>query len=185
MILFFRLMAGVFIAALSGFSLYAFFEIQTLQKSLQSHSQQIDVLSQKMLSVETRTELLDVRNEEAYIKTSFGGIGLQFNLVGVDAISEKGLRIESAVKDKPAWRAGLRSGDFILTIDEQNTAGMKIGDALNKMRGQAGTLVSITYKSLASEEPKSVAIVRENIKIRTLRPKKNDDKIDALWEIVE
>lgn len=124
MTLFFRLMAGVFIAALAAFSVYAFLEMrgmqqgqQAMQEALQSQSQAIDTLRQKMLVVETKTEQLDVRKEETYTKMTLSGVGLRADFTRLDIISEKGLRIDRVIKNKPAWRAGLREDDFILAID--------------------------------------------------------------------
>ena len=42
----------------------------------------------------------------------------------------------SPIEDTPAWRAGLKSGDLIIKIDDTNVKGLTLDDAVKKMRGK-------------------------------------------------
>lgn len=54
-----------------------------------------------------------------------------------------------------------------------------------RIRGKAGTSVSITYKSKADKETKSVSLTREDIEIKMRRTKGNWSEAEELWEETE
>jgi carboxyl-terminal processing protease len=77
------------------------------------------------------------------------------------------------MKDTPASRAGIRSGDMILTIDGKDTSAMSVDDAVSAIRGTAGTTVKLELQR-GQGKPFDVSVVRENITLptvdTTLRP---------------
>nr|WP_224244358.1 S41 family peptidase [Hyalangium gracile] len=99
--------------------------------------------------------------KEMKIDTSgeFGGLGVE--------IARRGERIVvvAAIDDTPAARAGLRPGDEILRIDDENTQGQDLAWALQKMRGPAGKRVLLTIMREGFSAPRELAIIRDHIRI--------------------
>src|SRR3989344_1513751 len=75
---------------------------------------------------------------EEDIKGSFSGIGIEIG------IKDKILTVIAPLRDTPAWRADMKSGDKILKIDETLTNGMSVDEAIKLIRGEEGTSVSLT-----------------------------------------
>ena len=60
---------------------------------------------------------------------AFGGLGMEIG-------AEDGfVKVIAPIEDTPAERAGVKSGDFILKINDESTRGMSVNDSLKKMRG--------------------------------------------------
>lgn len=97
-------------------------------------------------------------------KGEFGGLGIEISI-------EKGiLTIISPIDDTPAQRAGVRAGDKITAINGESTENITIEDAVKKMRGPKGTPVTITILREGLDETFDLTIIREIIKIKTVRP---------------
>lgn len=105
------------------------------------------------------------------IKGSFSGIGAE---VG---IKDKILTIISPLKDSPAWRAGIKASDKILKIDNTTTTDMSIDAAINLMRGEKGTTVTLTILRLGENETREVKIIRDIIEIPTIETESLPDGI--------
>ena len=95
----------------------------------------------------------------------FGGIGIEIT------IRDDFLTIVSPIEDTPAFRAGLKAGDQIVKIGEKSTKGMSLIEAVSLMRGHKGTKLSITIMREGLDKPKEYSLVRENIKIKSVRAK--------------
>jgi carboxyl-terminal processing protease len=99
--------------------------------------------------------------KEMKIDTSgeFGGLGIE--------IARKGDRIVvvAPIDDTPAARAGVRSGDELLRIDDESTEGKDLPWALQKMRGPAGKRVLLTIMREGFSAPREIAIIRDHIRI--------------------
>ena len=111
--------------------------------------------------------------EEFKIGTSgkFGGLGM---VVGLrDGI----LTVISPIEGTPAFRAGLKSGDKIITIDEDSTINMSLQEAVNKLRGDPSTAVILIVESKKSQTNKTVTLIREIISIPTVSSKLVDGNI--------
>ncbi len=95
----------------------------------------------------------------------FGGLGIE---VGV----EDGLiRVVSPIEDTPAFRAGIKSGDLIVKIDEDATRGMPLSKAVDKMRGKPGTQVVLTVVRKDAEGPLVFTLTREEINVKSVKAK--------------
>jgi carboxyl-terminal processing protease len=88
----------------------------------------------------------------------FGGIGI------VITMRDNKLTIVSPIKNTPGERAGLRAGDIITAIDGQETAEMSQMKAVDMMRGEEGTDVTLTIDR-GDEEPFDVEITRADIEV--------------------
>jgi carboxyl-terminal processing protease len=72
------------------------------------------------------------------------------------------------ISGTPASRAGIQSGDKIVEIDGESTKGITIDDAVNKLRGEPGTDVTITIRRKGEAEPLEYTITREIITIKSV-----------------
>lgn len=103
------------------------------------------------------------------IHGSFGGIGAEIDKK--DGI----LTIISPLKDTPAERAGLKTGDKILMINNEDATNMTIDKAINTIRGIKGTSVSLTILRGEEKKTRDINIVRDEINIPTIKTEKKDD----------
>ena len=79
------------------------------------------------------------RNCRSRPQGKFGGLGIE---VGVeDGIVQAS---SSPIEDTPAFRAGIKSGDLIVKIDDTATRGLPLSKAVEKMRGKPGTSIVLT-----------------------------------------
>ncbi|MBI3592271.1 MAG: S41 family peptidase [Nitrospirae bacterium] len=131
--------------------------IRGMITSLDPHSGYMTPEAFKELQVETKGE--------------FGGLGIQ---IGVkDAI----LTVIAPIEDTPAYRAGIKAGDKIIKIAGESTKTMGITDAVSKMRGPKGSPITLTIFREGWKEPKDFNIVRDIIKIKSVKAKKLDSGI--------
>lgn len=102
---------------------------------------------------------------------SFEGIGAEIG------IRNDNLVIIAPLLDTPAEKAGLRAGDRILVIEKSDTAGMPLDQAVNLIRGPKGTEVKLLINRNGFAKPKEFVIVRDTIKIRSVKWEMKDKKI--------
>lgn len=108
---------------------------------------------------------------EEDISGNFSGVGME---VGIkDGI----LTVIAPLKETPAYKAGIKSGDKILKIDEVVTSDINIEKAIKLIRGERGTTVSLTLFREDFKEPKVISIVRDIIEIPTLDTEKVEGDI--------
>jgi carboxyl-terminal processing protease len=100
---------------------------------------------------------------------SFGGLGIQIT-------ADRGvIRIISPIDDTPAARAGLKSGDLITHIDDEQVGGLTMNQAVKKMKGRPGTKVKLTVIQ-SGKEPKTITLKRDVIKVKSVKfSEKNGD----------
>ena len=126
-------------------------------------------------------------------KGEFGGLGIEVTM-------EAGLvKVISPIDDTPADRAGIKSGDYIIKLDNKQVKGLTLDEAVNTMRGKSGTPITLTIRRMDVDEPIIVKIVRETIKtksvvseikenigylrLRSFNEKSGDELIDKIREI--
>lgn len=96
------------------------------------------------------------------ITGSFEGIG------AVVDMREGRLVIVEVLEGQPAEKAGLKSGDIILKVDDKPIENMSLMEAVLLIRGPKGTPVKLTVYREGLEEPFEVTIIRQRIEIPTL-----------------
>ncbi|MDD5152759.1 MAG: S41 family peptidase [Candidatus Pacebacteria bacterium] len=106
-------------------------------------------------------------NEE--VRGNFGGVGMEIGM------KDKVLTVIAPLKGTPAERAGIKSGDIILKINDKFTAGMSVDDAIDLIRGPAGSTVTVTVKN--GDSTKDIKIVRGTINIPTIETKLRSDGV--------
>jgi len=131
--------------------------IKGMVNSLDPHSAFMTPEGYKEMQVDTKGE--------------FGGLGIQIGL------KDNILTVIAPIEDTPAYKAGILSGDKIIKINGESTKDMGLMDAVNKMRGPKGTAVSITIVREGWKEPKDFSIVRDVIKVKSVKYKTLDDGI--------
>lgn len=93
---------------------------------------------------------------------SYSGIGIYIG------IKEKQIMVISPIKDTPAWKAGLKPKDKIITIDGKPTKDMALDEAVGLIRGPRGSIVTISILRGSAKEPKDYKIPREKIVIKSV-----------------
>lgn len=102
--------------------------------------------------------------KEMKIDTSgeFGGLGIEI------ARKNDNIVVVAPIDDTPAQRAGIKSGDQILKIDDEATRNMELARAIQKMRGPAGKKVMLTIMREGFTAPREFAIMRDHIRIASV-----------------
>jgi carboxyl-terminal processing protease len=93
----------------------------------------------------------------------FGGLGLEVTQAGGL------LKVISPIDDTPGAKAGIKPGDIIVDIDGHSTDGLDLDDAVTKMRGPAGTQITLTLKRNGISTPVVVTLTREIIQIQAVK----------------
>lgn len=88
---------------------------------------------------------------------SFQGIGAQLGLV------ENKIIIQAPIKGSPAEKAGLKSMDWIMKVDDEETVGWTLNQAVSKIRGPKGTIVTLSILHSNAKAPEDISITRDEI----------------------
>ena len=100
-------------------------------------------------------------NEE--VQSSLNGI---YQGIGAElGVKDRQIFVVSPMDGSPAKEAGIMPGDLIIQIDGEDTFGMNLFQAVSKIRGDAGTIVSLTIFREGDSEPRDIKIKRGQIKI--------------------
>ena len=102
--------------------------------------------------------------EEMQMDTSgkFGGLGIEITM------EEGFVKVISPIEDTPAYKAGIKAGDYIIKINNTAVLGLTITEAVELMRGEKGTPILITI-SREGVEPFEVEIIRDIIKVQSVK----------------
>lgn len=125
--------------------------INGMLNNLDPHSDYLDAEDFKQLSEMT--------------SGSFAGLGIE---VSRDKGSD-GVKVVAPIYGTPAYVAGIKSGDFIVKIDNQPVSGMSLDDAIKKMRGKAGTKVTLTVVRASELKPLTFTITRAKIEVKSVQ----------------
>jgi carboxyl-terminal processing protease len=79
------------------------------------------------------------------------------------------VKVVSPIDDTPAFKAGIKAGDLITHLDGKPVLGLTLNDAVDKMRGKVGSAIEITVRREGTAEPLKFRIVRDVIKIKSVR----------------
>lgn len=110
-------------------------------------------------------------DKESYEELQEGTTG-EFGGLGIEVGMEDGfIKVISPIDDTPAQKAGVKSGDLIIKLDETPVKGLSLNDAVNRMRGKPGTEITLTIIREGEEKPLQLTIVRDIIKVNSVRSK--------------
>lgn len=138
--------------------------IEFLEQSMFSKEEVYDILIHSTInSLDAHSSYLDKKHlQELKVQTEgiFGGLGLNVSK------KEKKLIVVSALDNTPAFKAGIKSGDIILKINELSCENMSLNKAVSLLRGKVDTSVNITISRKG--ELILISLVREFIKIKSV-----------------
>lgn len=97
-----------------------------------------------------------------HVSGQFSGIGAEVGL------QDDRLLIIAPLDDSPAWRSGVLPGDIVLQIDGYDTLGIDLFDAVKRLKGEAGTDVTIKVRHIDGTV-QTLTITRETIEVETVR----------------
>lgn len=113
----------------------------------------------------------EAKSFEEEIAGNFDGIGMEVGM------KDKILTVIAPLKDTPAYKANIKSGDKILKIDKKVTTGLSIEEAIKLIRGPKGTTVTLTIFREGLDQPKEIKIIRDTINLPTLDTELRKDGI--------
>ncbi len=116
----------------------------------------------------------EARDFEQELSGFFEGIGIEIG------IREKQLTVISPIEQTPAHKAGLRAGDRIMKIDDKDSLEMSIEKAVSLIRGPKGEKVTLTVLRKGTDSPLEFEIIRDTIKIPTLKLEQKEGNIAYL-----
>lgn len=96
--------------------------------------------------------------------------------IGIEVSAENGfIKVQRPLEDSPAARAGIRAGDLILRIDGE-PIGVNVADAIEQMRGPAGSLVRLTVRRAARDELVDVVLERARVEVHSVTGSRLDSR---------
>lgn len=107
---------------------------------------------------------------QAQTEGEFGGLGITIGM------KDGALTIIAPLDDTPAQKAGLKSGDIILKINNESTLNMSIDDAVNLMRGKPKTSVELTIYRKNAPKPLDFKITRDIIQVKSVHTRKIENE---------
>lgn len=134
--------------------------LKGLMQELDAHSSYLDKKASKEMSIQTQGE--------------FGGLGITVGM------RDGALTVISPIDDTPAFKAGIKSGDIILKINETSTIGMTLDEAVTLMRGEPKTNITIAVVRKGELKPLEFKMQRDIIKIQSVFAKKIENE-DLLY----
>lgn len=123
--------------------------INGMLSGLDPHSAYLDVDGFKDLQAGTQGE--------------FGGLGIE---VGME---DGFVKVVSPIEDTPAYKAGLKTGDFIIKLDDTQVKGMTLNDAVKRMRGKPDTSITLTVLRKSESKALIFTLVRAVIKTQSVK----------------
>ena len=106
----------------------------------------------------------EFKNFNESTKGSYGGIGV------IVTKGEDGyVTVVAPIEDTPGEKAGLKTNDKIIKVDDKDIMGIDLEEAVTLMKGKKGTEVTLTVMRDAVQEPKIFKIIREEIILKTVK----------------
>ena len=130
--------------------------LKGLMQELDAHSTFLDEKSSKEMNIQTKGE--------------FGGLGITVGL------RDGALTVISPIDDTPAFKAGVKSSDIILKINDKSTLNMTLDEAVSIMRGKPNTDILLTVVRKGENKPVKINITRDIIKIQSVFAKTFEDQ---------
>ncbi|MCK9604016.1 MAG: S41 family peptidase [Candidatus Omnitrophica bacterium] len=123
--------------------------LKGMVSSLDPHSQFMDPDTYNELKVDTEGK--------------FGGLGIEIT------VKDGLLTVVTPIEDTPAWKAGIKSNDRIVKIENELTRDMTLIEAVKKMRGKPGEAVNLTILRESEKKLLEFKIIRGIIKVKDIK----------------
>ncbi len=126
----------------------------------------MDAIQGMLAGLDPHSTFLDAENfKDVRVDTEgqFGGLGIEVTM-------ENGfVKVVAPIEDTPAARAGVKSGDLIIRLDEKAVKGMSLNDAVRMMRGKPGSDITLTVVREGGAKPLKITLTRAVIKIQSVK----------------
>lgn len=127
-----------------------------------------EAINGMLTGLDPHSSFLDVegfKDLQAGTQGEFGGLGIEVGM-------EDGLvKVISPIEDSPAFKAGVKSGDLIMQLDDKLVKGMSLNDAVKIMRGKPDTSIKLTILRKGENKPLYINLVRAIIKTQSVKHK--------------
>lgn len=100
---------------------------------------------------------VDFENLRIQTEGNYGGLGLTVTQ------EDGAVKVIAPQEDTPAFRAGVKAGDYITRLNGKLLYGLTLDEAISEMRGKPGTRISLTLVRRGREKPIDISLVREII----------------------
>ncbi|NMN71153.1 S41 family peptidase [Rhizobium sp. 57MFTsu3.2] len=111
----------------------------------------------------------DAADMQTQTKGEFGGLGIEVTM------EDELVKVITPIDDTPAAKAGVLAGDYISEIDGQSVRGLKLEDAVEKMRGPVSTPIKLTLIRKGADKPIELTIVRDVVAVQAVKSRVEDD----------
>jgi carboxyl-terminal processing protease len=85
---------------------------------------------------------------------NYGGIGV------LTTVEDGAMKVISTTEDSPAWRAGIKSGDYITRVEGKLVYGLNLDEGNERLRGTPGSPVKLSIFRRGRQKPIDMTIVR-------------------------
>ncbi len=116
----------------------------------------------------------DANDMRTQTKGEFGGLGIEVTM------ENELVKVISPMDDTPASRAGILAGDYISEIDGTPVRGLKLEQAVEKMRGAVKTPIKLTVIRKGADKPLEITVVRDVIAVRAVKSRVEGDNVGYL-----
>lgn len=111
----------------------------------------------------------DAADMQTQTKGEFGGIGIEVTM------EDELVKVITPIDDTPGARAGILAGDLISEINGEPVRGLKLEEAVEKMRGAVNTPIKLTVLRKGADKPLEFNIVREIIAVKAVKSRVEGD----------
>ena len=145
-----------------------------------------EVTDEELVEAAIQGMLTDLDPHSSYLPPdNFADMQVQtrgeFGGLGIEVTMENGfVKVVSPIDETPAFRAGVKAGDFITHLDDEPVLGLTLQEAVDRMRGKVNTDIKLTIRREDESEPIDITITRDVIRIQSVRARLLEDDIAYL-----
>ncbi len=112
-----------------------------------------------------------LKEMQVQTKGEFGGLGIEITM------EMSVVKVVAAIEDTPAFKADIKSGDYISKVDGKNVIGLSMEEVVKKLRGKPGTNVKITILRKGEKAALEKTLTRQIIRVKAVKSAKFQDVI--------
>jgi|TARA_B100001093_G_scaffold384487_1_gene370188 carboxyl-terminal processing protease len=105
------------------------------------------------------------KNMQTESRGEFGGLGIEI------AMEAGVVKVIAPIADTPAQKAGIKAGDYIVRINDDQVQGKTLMEAVKLMRGPVGTSTNLTVRRKGIKKPLTFKVVRKIIEVKSVEAK--------------